>query len=463
MYYAVRKGYTIGVFDDWEEAKVATSGFSDPDLKKFETRKEAEAYLDNRDVWGEQIVEDNRNGYLVAFTDGSYDKDLNRYSYGVELILPDGTEESICGYGSNKEYLHSNNIIGEIFGVINAFDWAISNGYEKMKIYHDYEGLSKWITGEWSAKANVSKMFVSLYKNKFKDFIQVEFVKVPGHSNVIYNEKADQLARTALNDRKKVTIKGEHWFTVSCFNKNDFDAFSELIEDVDKNIVCTVDNKTDKVIYRFRLNKDTVTVSLFKSGQHKLLVQGKNSYLFQVITTTLVELDENIKVEQIIGNAYRMSIKKDVIDNAFCPIDDGLPSAYPPGIKRLIKQAVINLNYYVESEDFSQYAFPALKALEGHIRYLIKIAGGEVGKKFTCFRYDRTVTPNRYVVKEVFKDSSKNIYIENCYNYYVSQRHSLFHFGDVFSETIDGTRSIDKKEEADEIIKRCIDLITTQR
>lgn len=194
-----------------------------------------------------------------------------------------------------------------------------------------------------------------------------------------------------------------------------------------------------------------------------MLVQGKNSYLFQVITTTLVELDENIKAEQILGNTYRMSIKKDVIDNAFCPIDDGLPSAYQPGIKRLIKQAVINLNYYVESEDFSQYAFPALKALEGHIRYLIKIAGGEVGKKFTCFRYDRTVTPNRYVVKEVFKDSSKNIYIENCYNYYASQRHSLFHFGDVFSETIDGTRSIDKKEEADEIIKRCTDLITTQR
>ena len=463
MYYAVRKGHTTGIFDNWPEAQAATSGFSGPEYKKFKTKEEAEAYLDNRDVWVEQVAEDNKAGYLVAFTDGSYDKDLNRYSYGVAFILPDGTEESICGYGSNKEYLDSNNIIGEIFGVINAFDWAISNGYEKLKIYHDYEGLSKWITGEWGAKAKLSQMFVSLYKSKFEDFIQVEFVKVPGHSNVIYNEKADQLAKSALNDRKKVAVQGEHWFSIPYFNKDDFDAFSEIIEEADGNITHTVDNKTDKAIYRFRLNSDTVTVSLFKSGQHKLLVQGKNSYLFQVITTTLVELDENTKVEQILGNAYRMSIKKDVVDNAFGPIENGLPSAYPPGIKRLIKQAVINLNYYVESEDYSQYAFPALRALEGHIKYLITLAGGTVGRNFTCFGYDKTVIPNKYVVQETFPDRSKNIYIENCYNYYVSQRNSSFHFGDVLSETIDNTRSINTKEEADEIIKRCIDLINTQQ
>ena len=158
-----------------------------------------------------------------------------------------------------------------------------------------------------------------------------------------------------------------------------------------------------------------------------------------------------------------MSIKKDVVDNTFGPIENGLPSAYPPGIKRLIKQAVINLNYYVESEDYSQYAFPALRALEGHIKYLITLAGGTVGRKFTCFGYDKTVIPNKYVVQETFPDRSKNIYIENCYNYYVSQRNSSFHFDDVLSETIDNTRSINTKEEADEIIKRCIDLINTQQ
>lgn len=121
------------------------------------------------------------------------------------------------------------------------------------------------------------------------------------------------------------------------------------------------------------------------------------------------------------------------------------------------------MNYYVESEDYSQYAFPALRALEGHIKYLITLAGGTVGRNFSCFRYDKTVIPNKYVVNEVFPDKSKNLYIENCYNYYVSQRNSSFHFGDVLSESFDNIRGINTKEEADEIIKKCIDLINTQQ
>ena len=463
MYYAVKKGHKTGVFDNWAEAQAATAGFSNPEFKKFKTKVEAEAYLNNRDVWVEQVSEDNKKGYLVAFTDGSYDKEFNRYSYGVVLISPYGTEESLCGYGSNKEYIDSNNVIGEIFGVINAFDWAISNGFEKIKIYHDYEGLSKWLSGEWNARAKASRMFVELYKTKFEDFLQVEFVKIPGHSNIIYNEKADQLAKAALVDRKKVAVQGEHWFSIPYFNQKDFDALMDIIEESDENITHTVENKTDKTIYRIRLNSDSVTVSLFKTGQNKLLVQGKNLYLFQVITTTIIELDENAKVEQILENAYRVNIKKDIIDSTYGPIEKGLPGTYPLGIKRLIKQAVINLNYYVESEDYSQYAFPALKALEGHIKYLITLAGGKVGRNFTCFGVDRTGITNKYIVTESLPDSSKNQYIENCYNYYISQRNTAFHFGDILSSTLDNTRNISKKEEADEIIMRCIDLISTQQ
>ena len=90
MYYAVRKGHKIGIFDNWPEAQAATTGFSGPEFKKFKSKEEAEAYLENRDVWAEQVSSDNSDGYLVAFTDGSFDKDLKRYSYGVVLVKPDG-------------------------------------------------------------------------------------------------------------------------------------------------------------------------------------------------------------------------------------------------------------------------------------------------------------------------------------------------------------------------------------
>lgn len=303
---------------------------------------------------------------------------------------------------------------------------------------------------------------MNLYKAKFEGFIQIEFVKVPGHSNVVYNEKADQLAKSALVDRKKVAVQGENWFSIPYFNENDFDAFSQIIAEADKNITYTIDNNANKAIYRFKLNSDSVTVTLFKSGKHKLLVQGKNTYLFQVIATTIVELDNDSKVEQILGNAYRISIKRDVIDNAYKPVEIGLPGNYPSGNKRLIKQAVINLTHFIESEDYSQYVFPALKALEGHIKYLITEAGGVPGRQFSCFDLDKTAIPPRYVVTANLTDRSKIPYIENCYNYYKSQRDTTFHFGDIMG-SVDNTRFINTKEEADKIIKDCIALISTQQ
>lgn len=461
-FYAVKKGNQIGIFECWADCQTATKGYSSPEFKSFTTKEEAEAYLQNRDIWVEKVEKDNSDGYLVAFTDGSYDKDLKRYSYGVKFIRPDGSEEDICGYGSNQVYIDSNNIIGEIFGVINALDWAISNGFEKIKVYHDYEGLSKWISGEWTANSKVAKMYKSLYELKFKDFLEIRFEKVPGHSNVIYNEKADQLAKSALVERKKVVVQGDNWFSIPYFKQDDFNAFVELIEESDEGITHTLTSALGKDIYKFKLNREVITVTLFKTGQHKLLLQGKNNYLFQIITATIIELYDASPVEQILGNAYRINIKQDVVSNAYNPIESGLPDDYPDGLKRLIKQSIINMTHYVESEEYSMYVFPALRALEGHIKYLITVAGGNPGRQFSCFDRDRTMNSNGYIVTESFPDRSKNSSIEKCYNYYKSQRDTAFHFGDIMGQ-VDNTRLIETKEEADEIIKKCLSLISIEQ
>ena len=461
-FYAVKKGNQTGIFECWADCQTATKGYSSPEFKSFTTKEEAEAYLQNRDFWVEKVEKDNSDGYLVAFTDGSYDKDLKRYSYGVKFIRPDGSEEDICGYGSNQAYIDSNNIIGEIFGVINALDWAISNEFEKIKIYHDYEGLSKWISGDWTANSKAAKMYISLYELKFKDFLEVRFEKVPGHSNVIYNEKADQLAKSALVERKKVVVQGDNWFSIPYFKQDDFNAFVELIEESDNGITHTLTSALGKDIYKFKLNREVITVTLFKTGQHKLLLQGKNNYLFQVITATIIERYDTSRVEQILGNAYRINIKQDVVSNAYNPIESGLPDDYPEGLKRLIKQSIINMTHYVESEEYSMYVFPALRALEGHIKYLITVAGGNPGRQFSCFDRDRTMNSNGYIVTESFPDRSKNSSIEKCYNYYKSQRDTAFHFGDIMGQ-VDNTRLIETKEEADEIIKKCLSLISTEQ
>lgn len=462
VFYGVKKGNKIGIFDSWSDCQDATTGFSSPVFKKFNSREEAEAYLEDRDTWVEKIAKDNSEGYLVAFTAGSYDKTHKRYSYGVKIIRPDGCDEDICGYNSNEEYADSNHIAGEIFGVINALDWAISNEFEKIKIYHDYEGLSKWISGEWDANSKVGKMYKSLYEVKFKDFLEVIFEQAPSKSNVIYKEKAIQLAKCALIDRKKVSVQGDNWFSIPYFKPDDFNEFVDLIEESDKGITHMKTSTVGKDIYRFKLNKEVITVTLFKSSKQKLLLQGKNNYLFHIITGTIIELYGDSHVEQILENAYRINIEKCVVSNVYNPIENGLPNNYPDGLKRLIKQAIINMIHYVESEDYSMYVFPALRALEGHIKYLIKEAGGNPGRQFSCFGCDKTTNSNRYVVTESFPNKSKNSSIENCYNYYKSQRDTIFHFGDIFGQT-DNTRLIETKEDADEIIKNCLSLINTEQ
>lgn len=456
--YAVRKGNKTGIFDNWPDCQEVIKGFPDAEFKSFTTRKEAEAYLEDRDIWIEQVEKDNAEGYLVAFTDGSFDKELRRYSYGVQFILPDGSQAEVCGYGSNSEYADSNNIIGEIFGVINALDWAVSNNYEKIKIYHDYEGLSKWILGEWKVNSKASKMYLKLVNTKFKDVLKFSFIKVPGHSNVIYNEQADQLAKIALLNKKIIAVKGDNWFSIPYFKQDDFDTLVEIIEDSDKNITYTTTSNKIKIIYKFKFNSEIVTVTLFKTGKHNLLLQGKNSYLFQVITATIIELYDNIQIEQILGNAYRMSIKRDIVDDSYNKVKNGLPRNYPASLKRLIKQSIINLTHYIESEEYSMYVFPALRALEGHIKYLITEVGGTAGRQFSCFGWDKTT--NRYVLTKKFADSSKNSSIEKCYNYYKLQRDTAFHFGDIIGE-VDNTRLIATKEEADEIIGKCICLVSS--
>lgn len=297
---------------------------------------------------------------------------------------------------------------------------------------------------------------------KFKDFLEVRFEKVPGHSNVIYNEKADQLAKSALVERKKVVVQGDNWFSIPYFKQDDFNAFVELIEESDNGITHTLTSALGKDIYKFKLNREVITVTLFKTGQHKLLLQGKNNYLFQVITATIIERYDTSRVEQILGNAYRINIKQDVVSNAYNPIESGLPDDYPEGLKRLIKQSIINMTHYVESEEYSMYVFPALRALEGHIKYLITVAGGNPGRQFSCFDRDRTMNSNGYIVTESFPDRSKNSSIEKCYNYYKSQRDTAFHFGDIMGQ-VDNTRLIETKEEADEIIKKCLSLISTEQ
>lgn len=451
-YYAVKKGKVCGIFESWDECQKVISGVSSPDFKGFRTLEEAQAYLNDENIYWKQVEQDISNGYVVAYTDGSFNESTNEYSYGICIFDLDRNEINLCSKLSYAAFLESRNISGEIFGVITALDWAVSNGYEKIKIYHDLEGVSKWATGEYSANSEVAKYYKKVLSERFDTCIKYEFVKVPGHSNNPYNEKADRLANSALSGERKL-IEGANSFVVPNFSDSDLETIISLIKEELPEL--KEDRKEilgGKQIKLGTGKKNSVTIKFYNSN--KLLVQSKPNAIYQIVLTYISELLGEKNVVKLVKQAYRIKINSDSLEANYANLCANIPANYNNSIKTLLRQAIINLNGYFEAEEYGQYAYPALRALEGHMKYLFNKNGIHVEKFFTQFKGNEV---DGYVLSTSIQEPDKTN-IENCYNYYVKTRHKIFHFGDIIGCT-DNTYLIDTKQKADEIIRESIRLI----
>lgn len=452
-FYAVKVGRETGIFENWDECQKVIAGFPNAVFKSFVSLEEANAYLTGEDIYFKQVKEDVANGYVVAYTDGSYDATSKRYAYGVYIFDLNLVPFELCAAYQEKSFEGNNNIIGEVFGVLAALDWALSHEYTKIKIYHDYEGLAKWANGEWEANCSIGQFYVKKLSDKYSGLIQYEFVKVKGHSNNPYNSKADQLADSVIKGGKKLINKGASFYSISNVNKAELEAILTLIKEEHTDIDYTFTEEINKSSYDLKLGNKLLKVTLFESG--KLLVQGKVTLLFQIFMAYISELIGDNNIVPILKDAYRLTINPKSVKECWDNLCYNIPENYNENLKKLLKQSIINLQYYVDSEDYGGYAFPALRALEGHIKYLLQKQGITLFKEFNQFDYDG----KNYTLKAeyVVHDQNKKNNIERCYNYFNKRRNSLFHFELI--GVADSARMISNKSVADEIIKDCLKLI----
>ncbi len=201
--YAVRKGLKKGIFDTWEECKAAVNGFSGAEYKGFASREEAYEYLgikeekQTKQITQNTITEEEQ---LVAYVDGSYEHSLLKYAFGCVFLLPDGRCLTENGSGNNPESAKLRNVTGEMLGAMFAVKFAMKNGYRKIEICYDYEGVEKWVTGVWKSKTELTRKYTQAMRS-WGTKIQISFTKVAAHTNVYYNEMADQLAKAALVEK----------------------------------------------------------------------------------------------------------------------------------------------------------------------------------------------------------------------------------------------------------------------
>lgn len=194
-YYAIKKGKEVGVFEKpWDEVKGYVQGYQGAVYKGFTTLEDAESWYNDKPV----VIEQDEDT-LIAYVDGSYNKETGEYGCGVVLIFPCGKENELISFSGNHEEAKGMwNVAGELSASMRAMKEAKSRGYSKLIIHHDYEGVAKYCTKEYRAKQEMTKAYVGWYERNIKEYVQVGFKWVKGHSNNEFNELADKLAKQSV-------------------------------------------------------------------------------------------------------------------------------------------------------------------------------------------------------------------------------------------------------------------------
>lgn len=188
-YYAVKKGRNPGIYTSWDACLLEVKGFKGAIYKSFKTKKEAEDFLEDKEI---KIELDKES--VIAYVDGSYNQKSKIYGAGVVYITEDKIEEFYQSY-QDKYHIHRN-VAGEVKGSELAIEKAIKDKKKYIYIHHDYQGIASWAKGEWKANNDLTISYKEFIK-KAKDKIEINFIKVKAHTNDKYNDLADSLAKKA--------------------------------------------------------------------------------------------------------------------------------------------------------------------------------------------------------------------------------------------------------------------------
>ena len=207
-FYAVKTGRNPGIYHTWEECRKQILGFSGARYKSFATMEEAEAFIKPGENEMMEVDEDT----LTAYVDGSFCKDNETFSYGMVIVQKRQDDLYFARKYEDPDLAAMRNVAGEIKGAEAAMKYALDQGYKKLMIYYDYEGIEKWCTGEWKTNKEGTRAYKAFYDEEKKN-LGIRFVKVKGHSNDKYNDMADMLAKSALGigDGSFEPKDGDQW------------------------------------------------------------------------------------------------------------------------------------------------------------------------------------------------------------------------------------------------------------
>jgi len=484
-YYAVRVGKVSGIYYTWEECKAQVDGVSGALYKSFSSLEEAEQYIqraDDSDVKTttvvappsvdlntqiENYISALSENEVIAFVDGSYDVTGEKSAFGAIIFSEGGNRDVLYKAFTNQlgeEFISLRNVAAELEGVKEAINWAIQYNKAKITIYYDYEGIEKWATGQWKANKAITKDYVSFIQEK-RLSLQIEFIKVPAHTGVKFNEEVDAIAKSALLAKGHKTYNDGSVYFVG-YTIQDWETIIQSINDENAGL-------TEEAISPLILNKETigtrekikvtqskntVVINCYKNS--KSYVQGKQTVLFQKIIAVAIELlGSKQKVIETLNSYHALTLKADEVETYF---DQMLPHYKHESEKHYanLLSAVYNTMLTGYMPDYTCLVTPIFRAYE---YYLHRILGDIMGldtetdkgvNNFAFFSKNATGLYECNSRKANLLSPQKLNFLNTLYTKYNSVRHPYSHWS---ASDID-TAVITDMDTARDILKDGINL-----
>lgn len=244
-------------------------------------------------------------------------------------------------------------------------------------------------------------------------------------------------------------------FYIKSIRDEDFETMLSFLVDGGNTINNDNTEQSGKRIVNIR-GKQGDLITITKHSNSAFQVQGKPILLFNEVIELLSEL---MPFKDVIEQQLAFYETNLTTNDILGELENKLPSTHElieDKIKVILTPSLALSKIGIELQDYSAYAFPVLRALEGVLKQIFKKNNIIISKEGFGEYIEKT--GNNYIFTDEGKAGISKVAIQNkicnLYKYYNIHRHALFHVdGDVV------TTKIISKQESDEIIKKTLDLI----
>jgi viroplasmin and RNaseH domain-containing protein len=459
-YYAVQVGKIPGIYGTWDECKTQTEGVSGAKYKSFPSLEEAERYMsetntDNldvedttvlsKDILNSQVqkaIEALDKNEIIAFVDGSYDVTQEKSAFGAIIFSHDGNRDILYKAFTKelgKEFISLRNVAAELEAVKESINWALKYNKFKISIYYDYEGIEKWADGQWKATKAITKEYVRFIQEK-RVLLQIEFVKVPAHEGVKFNEEVDAIAKNALLAKGHKTYNDGSVYFVG-YSVQDWQAIIQCINDENEGLFkgeeispLVLSKETIGTREKIKITQanDSVVINCYKNS--KSYVQGKQTVLFQkIISTAILLLGNKQTVIETLNNYHALTLEVNEVEIKF---EQMLPDYRHESKKHYanLLSAIYNTMLTGYMPDYTCLVTPIFRAYE---YYLHKILGDVMGldtetdkgtNNFSFFTKNAAGLYECNSQKRSVLSAQQLNYLNNLYTKYNSVRHPYSHW-----------------------------------